>query len=156
MGGEVGFVPMGPERVWDSGGTCGLGVSRSLGDLHMAPFVSAKAEITSSKLGDDDRMVILGSDGVWNHLTNQQAVDIAAKHSCPNKAAQAISQAARSRWAAETGGQLWDDITTVVVNFPSVTRPSTGESRAGTAPEKPQERLPPPERRRPVVRSYGR
>jgi cGMP-dependent protein kinase len=110
-------VPMGPERVWDKTGMCGLGVSRSLGDLHMAPFVSQMPEITQKKLDPYDRVVILASDGVWGQMSSQQAVEIAGKHTSPTKAAQEITQVCRQRWLNETGSRMCDDITAVVVNI---------------------------------------
>lgn len=110
-------IGMGPERVWDKGGTCGLGVSRALGDLHMHPFVIGSPEIVSKKLDQEDRMVVLGSDGVWNHLSSQEAIDLASRHNCPKKAARAITQVAHQRWITETGGRVSDDITAVVVRL---------------------------------------
>jgi serine/threonine protein phosphatase PrpC len=133
-GSDRGFIPMGPERVWDKSGMCGLGVSRSLGDLHMAPFVSQLPEITQKKLDSNDRMVILASDGVWTQMTSQQAVDIAGKHSSPTKAAQEITQVCRQRWLHETGSRMCDDITAVVVNLDRAEggpEGSTSWSRAG-------------------------
>lgn len=137
MGGsERGVVGMGPQRVWDKHGTCGLGVSRSLGDLHMHPFVSGSPEIVSRKLDAEDKVVVLGSDGVWNHMTSQEAVEVASKHSCPKKAAKAITQVAHQRWINETGGRVSDDITAVVVKLEAdggvprrESRPSSDVSR---------------------------
>jgi len=120
------LVPMGPERVWDKSGSCGLAVSRSLGDLHMAPFVSPQPEITQRKLDAKDRLVILASDGVWGQMSSQQAVDIAARHTSPTKAAQEITQVCRQRWLHETGNRMCDDITCVVVNLtPALPTPET-------------------------------
>lgn len=128
-GSERGCIPMGPERVWDKGGTCGLGVSRSLGDLHMHPFVSGSPEIVSRRLDAEDRVVVLGSDGVWNHMSSQEAVEVASKHSCPKKAAKAITQVAHQRWINETGGRVSDDITAVVVKLDADSGTSRRESR---------------------------
>merc|ERR1711964_888351 len=94
-----------------------MGVSRSLGDLHMHPFVTGNPEIVSMRLDGDDKVVVLGSDGVWNHMSSQEAVDVASRHSCPKKAARAITQVAHQRWIHETGGRISDDITAVVVKL---------------------------------------
>jgi serine/threonine protein phosphatase PrpC len=124
-------VPMGPERVWDKTGMCGLGVSRSLGDLHMAPFVSQLPEITQKKLDASDRVVILASDGVWGQMSSQQAVEIAGKHTSPTKAAQEITQVCRQRWLNETGSRMCDDITAVVVNIDGQT--ASGDDRGASS-----------------------
>mmetsp|Transcript_43804 Transcript_43804/g.102240 ORF Transcript_43804/g.102240 Transcript_43804/m.102240 type:complete len:403 (+) Transcript_43804:56-1264(+) len=111
------LVRVGPERVWDKSGRCGLCVTRSLGDLSMHPFVIAEPEVSERMLCSKDKVLILGSDGVWDRLNSQEAVDIAAKHSDPNAAAREIASIARQRWHAETQGQLSDDITAVVMNL---------------------------------------
>mmetsp|Transcript_24344 Transcript_24344/g.68361 ORF Transcript_24344/g.68361 Transcript_24344/m.68361 type:complete len:469 (-) Transcript_24344:69-1475(-) len=111
------LVPMGPERVWDSTGRCGLCVSRSLGDLGMRPFVTAAPEVSERQLGPQDRLLVLGSDGVWDHIGSQEAVNIAAQHRDPAAAAREITDVARQRWHTATQGQLSDDITAVVVHL---------------------------------------
>lgn len=111
------LVRMGPERVWDSTGRCGLCVSRSLGDLCMRPYVTAHPEVSERQLDSKDRLLVIGSDGVWDHMKSQEAVDIAARCSDPQAAAREIAGVARQRWHSETGGQFSDDITAVVVHL---------------------------------------
>eukprot|EP00931_Biecheleriopsis_adriatica_P028175 TRINITY_DN16845_c0_g1_i1.p1 TRINITY_DN16845_c0_g1~~TRINITY_DN16845_c0_g1_i1.p1 ORF type:complete len:411 (-),score=56.90 TRINITY_DN16845_c0_g1_i1:95-1327(-) len=111
------LVRVGPERVWDRTGRCGLCVTRSLGDLSMHPFVIAQPEVTERVLSSKDRVLVLGSDGVWDRLDSQEAVDIAAKHTDPNMAAREITTVAKQRWYAETQGQMSDDITAVVMHL---------------------------------------
>lgn len=118
MGGtQARVVRLGPERVWDRAGRCGLGVSRSLGDLNMRPYVIAQPEVCERLLDNRDMVLILASDGVWDRVGSQEAVDIAAKHDDPGTAAREITGVARKRWHAETRGQLSDDITAVVVRL---------------------------------------
>jgi len=152
------LVRVGPERVWDRTGRCGLCVTRSFGDLSMHPFVHAHPEISERQLSTKDRVVVLGSDGVWDRMDSQEAVDIAAKHRDPNAAAREITHVARQRWHAETQGQLSDDITAVVMHLdhseqppmkapPSATPASRGSMRTtrnsfgDTAPVTAKQRL---------------
>jgi len=116
-GGPVRFMRLGPERVWDKNGQCGLAVARSLGDLSMRPFVSSQPEISERKLDPRDKVLILGSDGVWDHMNSQEAVAIASRHKEPSRAAREIASLAQQRWKSETGGMMADDITAVVVNL---------------------------------------
>jgi protein phosphatase 1L len=116
-GGPPRFMRAGPERVWDRTGSCGLGVARSLGDLAMHPFVVAYPEIQERQIDTKDKVLILGSDGVWDRLRSQEAVDIAARHNDPSAAAREITDVARKRWHLETQGQVSDDITAVVVRL---------------------------------------
>lgn len=115
--GGARLVPMGPERVWDNTGRCGLCVSRSLGDLGMRPFVTAVPEVSERQLDPKDRLLVLGSDGVWDRIGSQEAVNIAAQHRDPATGAREIANVARQRWHTETQGQLSDDITAVVVHL---------------------------------------
>mmetsp|Transcript_12384 Transcript_12384/g.24060 ORF Transcript_12384/g.24060 Transcript_12384/m.24060 type:complete len:452 (-) Transcript_12384:63-1418(-) len=143
-GAQPRLLRVGPDRVWDRSGTCGLCVTRSLGDVGMRPFVVAQPEITERRLGPGDRTLVLGSDGVWDRLTSQEAVEIAVRHKEPTTAAREITGVARQRWMAETQGQLSDDITAVVCHLdcceasppptrasstPSSRRPSQGGNR---------------------------
>lgn len=141
LGGAPIFVRAGPERVWDRTGRCGLCVTRALGDVSMHPFVTAVPEISEYTLSAKDRVLVLGSDGVWDRIGSQEAVDIASKHRDPNVAAREITNLARQRWHQETQGQVSDDITTVVMhldhdsnsNHPISTPPCTPGGFAVTA-----------------------
>lgn len=101
----------------DRSGLGGLAMSRSLGDLCLRPFVSSQPELVERQLGEKDKVLILGSDGVWDHITSQEAVNIASRHKDPSAAARELTRVAQRRWQTETQGMMADDITAVVVNF---------------------------------------
>jgi len=124
------LMRVGPDRVWDRTGRCGLCVTRSLGDLGMRPFVTHQPEVSERELGPGDKLIILGSDGVWDRVGSQEAVDIAARHRDPNIAAREIATVARQRWHAQTQGQMSDDITAVVMHIDYESPPSTRASSA--------------------------
>lgn len=48
----------------------------SPGDFYMAPFVICEAHLAEFSLTDDDDFLILGCDGVWDEIEDQEAVDI--------------------------------------------------------------------------------
>jgi serine/threonine protein phosphatase PrpC len=116
-GGGVRLMRGGPERVMDASGFGGLAMSRSLGDLSLRPYVSSQPEVCERKLDSKDRFLVLGSDGVWDQMSSQEAVDIASRVSDPAHAAREIANQARRRWQSETEGLLSDDITAVVVRL---------------------------------------
>lgn len=137
-GGPTVLVRVGPERVWDRTGRCGLCVTRSLGDLSMHPFVTAQPEMSERVLSSKDKVLILGSDGVWDRIGSQEAVDIASRHRDPAAAAREIVSIAKQRWHAETQGRLSDDITAVVMHLDHSSEPPTrGISTPAIAPSRP-------------------
>jgi len=126
--GSIKWMRAGPERVMDRNGMGGLAMSRSLGDLRLRPYVSCQPEVVERKLDSRDKYLVLGSDGVWDHVSSQEAVSIAGKHDDPNVAAREISTLARRRWQQETEGQMSDDITALVVKFDKDSLPGTPSS----------------------------
>ena len=51
-------------------------VSRAIGDAGEKPFVSAEADVRRfGPLGNSDEFIILATDGLWDVLTSQEAVD---------------------------------------------------------------------------------
>lgn len=116
-GGGVRLMRGGPERVMDSSGFGGLAMSRSLGDLSLRPYVSSQPEVFERKLDNKDRCLVLATDGVWDQMSNQEAIDIASRVNDPAHAAREITNQARRRWQSETEGLLSDDITAVVVRL---------------------------------------
>lgn len=68
-----------------------LAVSRSFGDLRMKEvqrYVSAEPEMNVWQLTPDDKFIVLASDGLWDVLTNQEAVDFVRRDSSKSKAAR--------------------------------------------------------------------
>jgi serine/threonine protein phosphatase PrpC len=108
---------VGPNRVWDRHGDHGLAMSRSLGDTHLNPYVIAEPEITQKRLDSKDQYLVLASDGIWDVIGNQEAVEIAAKYQQPSEASKHLTRLARMRWHEETGGMMSDDITAVVARL---------------------------------------
>jgi serine/threonine protein phosphatase PrpC len=80
----------------------GLAMSRSFGDQAAAEVgVNATAEITEMNLIEADKFMILASDGVWEFISNDQAVNIVMPHYNNNsaeKAAEALIREAMKRW----------------------------------------------------------
>eukprot|EP00418_Pyrodinium_bahamense_P071453 CAMPEP_0179080102 /NCGR_PEP_ID=MMETSP0796-20121207/35980_1 /TAXON_ID=73915 /ORGANISM="Pyrodinium bahamense, Strain pbaha01" /LENGTH=325 /DNA_ID=CAMNT_0020777449 /DNA_START=56 /DNA_END=1029 /DNA_ORIENTATION=+ len=129
--GSIRWVRGGPERVMDKSGMGGLAMSRSLGDLSLRPYVTSQPELVEKRLDNRDKVLVLGSDGVWDQVSSQEAVDIAGRHPDPSAAAREITGVARRRWQANTDGLLSDDITAVVVRLagrdgaPAASRPGS-------------------------------
>ncbi|XP_071710035.1 probable protein phosphatase 2C 48 isoform X1 [Rutidosis leptorrhynchoides] len=147
-------------NVWRVRGL--IQVSRSIGDAYLKktefnkpplfpkfiqsepfsqPILKAEPSISELKLTPDDQFLIFASDGLWDHLSDQEAVDI-VKSSPRDGVARRLVKAALSEAAKklkvsysdlEKVGRglrrkIHDDITVIVLflNGNSVTRSSSG------------------------------
>ena len=52
-----------------------LAVSRSFGDLDCVPYVTHMPSIYNYSINNGDKFIIIGCDGVWDVLSNQDVVD---------------------------------------------------------------------------------
>jgi protein phosphatase 2C family protein 2/3 len=123
-----GFVSPAPEpglsaRVWvDKKHTqIGLAMSRSIGDHAVKPLgVIAEPVVTQHELSEQDEFFIIATDGVWEFIESQEAVDLVAEHLAKgegsSKACQALIEAAAERWH-EQEGFYRDDITALVIRL---------------------------------------
>eukprot|EP00611_Tribonema_gayanum_P027397 TRINITY_DN6756_c0_g1_i1.p1 TRINITY_DN6756_c0_g1~~TRINITY_DN6756_c0_g1_i1.p1 ORF type:complete len:471 (+),score=133.79 TRINITY_DN6756_c0_g1_i1:2160-3572(+) len=125
-----GFVSPPPEpglsaRVWlDREMTqIGLAMARSIGDHAVKGIgVIAEPEVTEHFLGPDDQFLILASDGVWEFISSQEAVEKIAANldkGCM-QATQALIEMAAQRWR-EVEGDYRDDSTIVLIRVPCFT-----------------------------------
>lgn len=122
MGGEIHPLihkgkEVGPLRVWIQGRDIpGLGMSRSIGDeLAQTIGVISEPEITVHELVEEDKCILLASDGVWEYMSNEDCINIIKKYyenndikGCVNE----IYQESKNRWIKEEA--VIDDITIVL------------------------------------------
>ena len=99
----------------------GLAMSRALGDLigHHRAGISATPEIRHEILTGDESLVLC-SDGVWEFLSSQEAVDLISqelKSSLEMEAAEKLCKTSWDRWIAEEHGVVVDDITALVAKL---------------------------------------
>lgn len=108
---------LGPPRVWlRNEDIPGLAMSRSIGDLVASSVgVSPEPEILERTLTPDDKMLILGSDGLWDYMSNEEVMRVASTYwgngdlegCCEHLVTEALG-----KWKRENDGI--DDITVVV------------------------------------------
>lgn len=107
----------GNARVWESAALekPGLAMSRSYGDgCGRSIGVIADPMVTSHVLLPQDKVLLVGTDGVWDAMGNEQALSIAAKFVAnPAIAVKALVEAVRR----EEGGALVDDTTIIMIVF---------------------------------------
>ncbi|CAB1096392.1 unnamed protein product [Ectocarpus sp. CCAP 1310/34] len=122
-----GFVSPPPEpglssRVWlDAAMTqIGLAMARSIGDHAVKSIgVVAEPEVTTHTIAAGDKFIVLASDGVWEFVKSQEAIDIVntSLEEGTMKATQDLIEAAATKWR-EVEGDYRDDITAVVIRLP--------------------------------------
>ncbi|CAK9164189.1 unnamed protein product [Ilex paraguariensis] len=69
-----GYVDCCSNGVWRIQGS--LAVSRGIGDRHLKQWITAEPETKILRIKSDHEFLILASDGLWDKVTNQEAVDI--------------------------------------------------------------------------------
>ncbi|KAE8769845.1 putative protein phosphatase 2C 32 [Hordeum vulgare] len=88
-----------------------LAVTRGIGDAHLKPWVVAEPETTTVDVGADCELLILASDGLWDKVGNQEAVDAASSFTSDLPAAcRRLVDMAVSRGSS-------DDISVLVVQL---------------------------------------
>lgn len=119
MGGRVVFDGYANHRVYAKNGRYpGLNMSRCLGDLmgHADAGCSCEPEVKEHNITAGDHVLLVCSDGVWEFITPDEAVQlVAGETKDPQKAADKLAREAWDRWIREEGGAVVDDITVVLV-----------------------------------------
>lgn len=69
-----GYVSCGSSGVWRVQ-DC-LAVSRAFGDASMKPWVTCEPEVSRRRLTPDCGFLVVASDGLWNKVSCQEAVDV--------------------------------------------------------------------------------
>ena len=120
------WLPLaGPFRVFlPAGLSPGLAVARAFGDLLLSqvgvvptpdftvfPLSRTATPTSATKPG---HVLIVASDGLWQYIDNQAAVDIAAGAGSPEEAARLLADAAQQQWELCFQGKHCDDITVAV------------------------------------------
>ncbi|KAF3951722.1 hypothetical protein ACB098_01G029800 [Castanea mollissima] len=126
-GGEVGRLntgggaEIGPLRCWP-GGLC---LSRSIGDMDVGEFIVPVPYVKQVKLSTAGGRLIIASDGVWDALSAETALDCCRGMPADAAAAQIVKEALQAKG-------LRDDTTCIVIDI--------------LPPEKPAAPLAPPKK----------
>uniref|UniRef100_A0A0A9DH23 protein-serine/threonine phosphatase n=1 Tax=Arundo donax TaxID=35708 RepID=A0A0A9DH23_ARUDO len=92
----------------------GLAMARAFGDFCLKDYgVISVPEFFHWSLTEKDQFVILASDGVWDVLSNQEAVDIVSSSPSRSKAAKSLVEAANREWKTKYPTSKIDDCAVV-------------------------------------------
>ena len=75
---------------------------------------AAAAGATDAPGARPSHILIVATDGLWEFISSEEAVEIAAAAESPEQAAQLLGEAARQAWHAAWGGLHIDDVTIAV------------------------------------------
>ncbi|CAG9321288.1 unnamed protein product [Blepharisma stoltei] len=111
-------ISLGPLRVYIGVQNIpGLAMSRSIGDKKASDIgVIPDPEIIKIHLTNDDKFVIIASDGLWDVISSEQAVDICRfswKSGHIHSASEVLIKEATRKWQEKQ--QYMDDITVLVI-----------------------------------------
>jgi len=108
----------GPDRIWLPNQTYpGIAMSRSFGDQVAAQIgVVAIPEILFFPYIEEDKFIIIASDGLWEYVSNQEVVNIVGKYYIKNDCDNAIKElyeTAFERW--RNNNIFVDDISIILI-----------------------------------------
>lgn len=88
--------------TWRVGGV--LAVSRAFGDRLLKQYVVATPEVDVRTLKGDDEWLILATDGLWDVISNQEAVSLIKDFKDPERAAIHLTDTAYNRGSPDNIG----------------------------------------------------
>jgi len=86
-----------------------LAVTRAIGDKDLKNCVTAHPDVYEFELTEEDELVVLASDGLWDVMSNQEVVDIALSYDDLGLACDALVEAAMAKGSN-------DNVSAVIVN----------------------------------------
>ncbi|OAY44000.1 probable protein phosphatase 2C 34 [Manihot esculenta] len=98
----------------------GLAMSRAFGDYCIKDFgLISVPEVTQRHITSKDQFVVLATDGVWDVISNQEAVEIVSSTPDRAKAAKRLVESAAHAWKRKRKGIAMDDISAICLFFNS-------------------------------------
>ncbi|CAA7406261.1 unnamed protein product [Spirodela intermedia] len=94
-----------------------LAVSRGIGDRHLKQWVTAEPETTVTKIGPDSEFLILASDGLWENVSNQEAVDLARPSCVDSSGRLSLLSACRSLADLSISRGSNDDVSVMIIRL---------------------------------------
>ncbi|XP_028086694.1 probable protein phosphatase 2C 34 [Camellia sinensis] len=111
----------GVHRVWlPDEESPGLAMSRAFGDYCVKDFgLVSVPEVTHRQITGKDQFVVLATDGVWDVVSNQEAVQIVSSTPDQAKSAKRLVEHAVHAWKRKRRGIATDDISAICLFFHS-------------------------------------
>ncbi|XP_024967425.1 probable protein phosphatase 2C 66 [Cynara cardunculus var. scolymus] len=131
-------------RVWlPNSDSPGLAMARAFGDFCLKDFgLISVPDVYYHHITDKDKFVVLATDGVWDVLSNKEAVDIVAAAPSRSTAARALVDCATRAWRLKYPTSKNDDCAAVCLFLdpkpvPGSQKMETKEPDIGIVPHEP-------------------
>ncbi|KAK9292555.1 hypothetical protein L1049_020529 [Liquidambar formosana] len=113
----------GVHRVWlPDEESPGLAMSRAFGDYCVKGFgLISVPEVTQRNITSRDQFVVMATDGVWDVISNQEAVQIVSSTPDRAKSAKRLVECAALAWKHKRRGIAMDDISAICLFFQTPT-----------------------------------
>ncbi|KHN20262.1 probable protein phosphatase 2C 34 [Glycine soja] len=109
----------------------GLAMSRAFGDYCVKKYgLISVPEVTHRNITTKDQFVVLATDGVWDVISNQEAVDIVSSTPDRTDSSKRLVECAMRAWKRKRRGIAMDDISAICLFFhssPSLDQVATPE-----------------------------
>jgi protein phosphatase 1L len=112
---QGGYVSCGSSGVWRVQ-DC-LAVSRAFGDASMKAWVTCEPEVSRRRLTPDCRFLVVASDGLWNKVSCQEAVDVVVSAPPGGAGASSSVESCKDLVALARKRGSRDDITVMLVDL---------------------------------------
>ena len=110
----------GPFRVWAYGEYYpGLAVSRSIGDIDAKKLgVIPNPQIVEYNIDESTKYLLICSDGIWEYISNEEAMEIGNKFYLRNDAVGLCKELYKKSYELwKKDDEVVDDITAIAVFF---------------------------------------
>lgn len=106
-------------RVWTpNSGTPGLAISRAFGDYCTKQYgLISVPDVSHRTITSGDQFVIVATDGVWDVMSNQEAVHIVSSTSNREMSAKRLVDCASRAWKSKKRGIARDDMSAICLFF---------------------------------------
>ncbi|OAY77305.1 probable protein phosphatase 2C 34 [Ananas comosus] len=111
----------GVHRIWlPNEEAPGLAMSRAFGDYCIKNYgLISVPEVTQRRITSRDQFIILATDGVWDVISNQEAVRIVSSTKKRGKSAKRLVECAIRAWKCKRKGIAVDDCSAICLFFDS-------------------------------------
>lgn len=121
-------------RVWlPNSDSPGLAMARAFGDFCLKDFgLISVPDVCHRRLTERDEFVVMATDGVWDVLSNKEAVDIIASAPGRATAARALVDCATRAWRLKYPTSKTDDCAVVCLFLEQVQPPNAAPAENGS------------------------